>query len=73
MVTLSPEAVKILPILKALPTEEKMQIIHLLSDSETSENKQRTDSIIGFTQGDIQILDDIVSPTTDDSDWKAMQ
>lgn len=35
--------------------------------------KPTKDSILGFTQGDMTILGDIVSPTTADSDWDVMR
>ena len=31
------------------------------------------DSILGFSQGSIKILDDIIAPTTTDNDWDACQ
>lgn len=38
-ITLSPEVVKILPILTTLPAEEKLQIIHILSNKEAFEQE----------------------------------
>lgn len=32
-----------------------------------------TSDIFGFSQGDVQILGDIISPTTTDDDWNACQ
>lgn len=71
MTTLSPEVIKVLPILKALPAEEKQEIIHILK--EDSVVSEETDTIIGFTRGDVKIIGDIVSPATDDNDWEVMQ
>lgn len=37
MTTLSNQAAELLPILQSLPMEEKMQIIHALSNNETAQ------------------------------------
>lgn len=46
---------------------------YLMLQSEKPTIKPTKDSILGFTQGDMTILGDIVSPTTADSDWDVMR
>lgn len=48
-----------------------VEVANIIPSSNTKINND--DSIFGFTKGDVQILGDIVSPTTDDTEWDACQ